>query len=255
MKDFLNKSFQEHFAIGAFNLDSFETLKAICLVRQAVIVEVSPRELDYFGMPNLASLVDNARREFDIPIFLNLDHAEDLDVIKKSLDFGFSLVHFDGSKLPLENNISAAKQVVLWAKERDVLVEGEINQIGQSLTDPQTAKRFLEETGVDIFAVSIGNKHGVGENEKLDLELLQKIHEALPNTFLSLHGGSGISDEEVRAAIKLGVVKINVNTELRIVFKNNLDLTKTAWYDITKPAIEAVQKVVEEKIKIFGSNV
>jgi fructose-bisphosphate aldolase, class II len=248
LEEFLKKS-----ALGAFNLDSFETLKAICLVRQAVIVEVSPGELNYLGMRNVASLVDNARREFDIPIFLNLDHAEDLDIIKKALDFGFSLVHFDGGKLSLEDNISAAKQVVSWAHEKEVLVEGEIDTIGGKITDPETAKRFVAETGVDIFAVSIGNKHGVGENEKLDLELLQKIHEALPNTFLSLHGGSGIADEEVKAAIKLGVVKINVNTELRIAFKNNLDLTKLAWYEVTKPAIVAVQKIVENKIRLFES--
>ncbi len=259
MKDFLVKAFQNHFALGAFNLDNLEILKGVAFAAQKlnspVIVEVSPGELNYWKMPNFASLVDNFRREFRIPMFSNLDHAADIDIIKNSLDFGLSMVHFDGSKLPLEENILKTKQVVSWARSKNILVEGEIDSIGEKITDPEVAKKFVQETGVDIFAVSIGNKHGVGENEKLDLLLLQKIREALPNTFFSLHGGSGISPEDVKEAIKLGIVKVNVNTELRMAFKNNLDLStpELAWYKITQKSIEAVQKVTEEKIKLFGT--
>ncbi|MBI3558974.1 class II fructose-bisphosphate aldolase [Candidatus Gottesmanbacteria bacterium] len=263
MKDFLVKAFQNHFALGAFNIDNLEILKGVAFAAQKlnspVIVEVSPGELDYWKMPNFASLVDNVRREFGIPIFSNLDHAADLDIIKNSLDFGLSMVHFDGSKLPLEENILKTKQVVSWARSKNILVEGEADHIPMSneqlaMTNPETAKRFVAETGVDIFAVSIGNKHGVGENEKLDLDLLRKIREALPNTFFSLHGGSGLASEDVKEAIKLGIVKVNVNTELRIAFKNNLDLgmNELAWYKITQKAIAEVQKVVEGKIKLFG---
>lgn len=258
--DFLQKAFQEHFALGAFNLDNLEILKGVAVAAKnlsaPVIVEVSPGELNYWGIRNFSSVVDNIKRELGIPIFLNLDHAADIDIIKNSLDFGLGMVHFDGSKLPLEENISKAKQVVSWAHDKNILVEGETDSIGEKITDPQEAKKFVQETGVDIFAVSIGNKHGVGEDEKLDLPLLQKIREALPNTFFSLHGGSGIAPEDVKEAIKLGIVKVNVNTELRIAFKNNLDLStpELAWYKITQKSIEAVQKVVEEKIKLFDNS-
>lgn len=258
MKEFLTKAFQEHFALGAFNLDNLEILKGVALAAKnlsaPIIVEVSPGELSYWGMPNFSSLVDNFRRELGIPIFLNLDHAADLDIIKNSLDFGLSMVHFDGSKLPLEENILQTKQVVSWAHAKDILVEGEIDSIGEKISNPDEAKKFVDQMGVDIFAVSVGNKHGVGENEKLDLELLRRIREALPQTFFSLHGGSGISPEDVKEAIKLGIVKVNVNTELRIAFKNNLDLStpELAWYKITQKAIAEVQKVTEGKIKVLG---
>lgn len=259
LADFLQKAWEGHFALGAFNLDNLEILKGVALAAKnlsaPIIVEVSPGELNYWGMPNFAGTVDNLRRELGIPIFLNLDHAADIDIIKNSLDFGLSMVHFDGSKLPLEENISKAKQIVAWAHAKNIPVEGEMDSIGEKISSPEEAKNFVDQTGVDIFAVSIGNKHGVGENEKLDLPLLQKIREALPNTFFSLHGGSGIAPEDVKEAIKLGIVKVNVNTELRIAFKNNLDLStnELAWYKITQKAIEAVQKVTEEKIKVLGS--
>lgn len=263
LNDFLQKAFTNHFALGAFNLDSLETLKAVCLAvkkaKSPVIVEVSPGELNYLGLRNVASLVDNARREFDIPIFLNLDHAEDLDIIKNALDFGFSLVHFDGSKLPLEENISKAKQVVAWAHAKNVLVEGEVNHIFkaeeniESLTHPDLAKKFVDETGVDIFAVSIGNNHGVSEHEGIDAHLLEEIKIALPDQMFSLHGGSGIPGDQIREAINLGVVKVNINSELRMAFKQNLDLTSAElqWYKLTEKAIAEVAKIVEAKIAIF----
>lgn len=263
MRKFLDKAKKENFALGAFNLDSFETLKAVTAAAQelnsAVIVEVSPGEENYLEVRNVASLVDNTRREFGIPIFLNLDHADDLNVIENALDCGFDLIHFDGSELPLEDNLAKTKQVVAWAHAKEVLVEGEIDPIGDKFTDPAAAKKFVDETGVDIFAVSVGNKHGIGENEKLDLDLLQKIRETLPETFFSLHGGSGISTEDIQAAMKLGVVKVNVNTELRAVFRQGLEASlkdkpdEIAWYELTQPALAAVQKVVEEKIRMLGS--
>lgn len=258
-KDYLLNASSQGFALGAFNLDNLETLKAVTAAaaktNSPVIVEVSPGELDYLEMSNLASLVDNAKREFGVPLFLNLDHATDLNIIEKSLDFGFSLVHFDGSRFPLEENTEKTKQVVFMAHQKDVLVEGEVDPIGGPLTDPEVAKKFVADTGVDIFAVSIGNNHGISEHEGINLDLLRQIHGVLPETFLSLHGGSGIPDDQIRTAIKLGVVKININSELRIAFKKNLDLTvpELAWYKITPPAIEAISKVVENKTRIFGS--
>lgn len=259
LKKYLEKARAENFAVGAFNLDSLETLKAVSLkakeLNSPVIVEVSPGEINYLGTRNVASLVDNAIRELDTPIFLNLDHAEDLDKIKECLDFGFSLVHFDGSKLSLDDNIFKAKEVVSWAHDKGILVEGEIDPIGGRFTDPEMGKRFVGETGVDIFAVSIGNDHGISDHEGIDLNHLEKIKQILPDQWFSLHGGSGIPAEQVKQAIGLGIVKVNINSEMRQAFKNGLDLTipELAWYKITDKAIAQVGKVVEDKIKIFGS--
>lgn len=263
--DWLNKGKAENFAVGAFNLDSFETLKAVCLaarkMHSPVIVEVSPGEEKYLGLRNVASLVDNARREFDIPIFLNLDHADDMAVIEKAVNFGFDLIHFDGSKLPLEDNVAKAIQVVTLAHGKNILVEGEINHIpnageGGEYTDPVHARDFVTRTGVDIFAVSIGNNHGVSSQEKIDIAHLQKIRAVLPEQLFSLHGGSGLPAEQVQEAIKLGVVKVNINSEMRLAFKTNLklDTDELAWYKITEPSLVAVSKVAEEKIAIFGSS-
>ena len=277
LKDFLQKAFGNHFALGSFNLDSLETLKALSKaadnLHAPVLAEVSPGEVEYLGIHNLASLVDNAKRNLGIPLFLNLDHAADLDKIEQALDFGFDLVHFDGSKLPLEENIAKAKQVVEMAHRKNILVEGEmdhfpgaseLNPASQpiNLTDPESAKEFVHVTGIDIFAVSIGNKHGfyTDGSKKLNIELLEKIRVALPNTFFSLHGGSGAPDQEVKQAISLGVVKVNINSELRIAWRDALESSlgenrhEYTWAKITEKPIAEVQKVIEEKIKLFGSH-
>jgi fructose-bisphosphate aldolase class II len=263
LKDYLTSTRNRGSALGAFNLDSLEMLKAVSLAAQKlnapVIAEVSPKEAEYLGLDNVVSLVNNARRELNLPLYLNLDHAEDKVIIKNAIELGFAMVHFDGAKLPLTENTKLTKELVNTVHSKNVLVEGDIDSIGGRLTDPLGAKRFVEETGVDIFAVSIGNKHGVGENEKLDLGLLQKIRRELPETFFSLHGGSGISPEDIRAATGLGVVKINVNTELRIAWREKLAAAlaenpqEYAWYNLTQAPIAELQRIVEDKIKIFGA--
>lgn len=282
LKDFLIDAKRKGYALGAFNLDSLETLKAVVNVavksRSPVLVEVSPREVDYLGWANLAALIDNARREFGIPLFLNLDHADDVNNIEKAINFGFDLVHYDGSKLPFEENLHNAIQVVKMAHERGILVEGEIDHfpgsselheeagsgqdtVNSRLTDPELARAFVNETGVDIFAVFVGNKHGVftDGSERINLEHLKKLREALPDTMFSLHGGSGIPAEDIQAALKYGVVKVNVNTELRLAWREALetalggDRHEAAWYKLTAEPISAVQRIVETKINLLGS--
>ncbi|MDO8515282.1 MAG: class II fructose-bisphosphate aldolase [bacterium] len=262
--DLLKTAKEKNFAIGAFNAGGLESLRAIAgaakKLESPIIVEVSPGEEKYLGLQNFSSLVNNLKEEYGVEIFLNLDHGEDINIITNAIELGFDLVHFDGSKLPFEENIRLCQEVVTMAHSKGVLVEGEMDQIGKKITDPSLAKKFVEETGVDIFAVSIGNKHGMGEDEKLDLERLQEINTVLPETFFSLHGGSGVAPEDVAAAIKLGIVKINVNTELRIAYRETLenvlrgDPEEMAMYKLLPPVIEAVEKVVEEKILLFGSS-
>lgn len=279
--DWFNKAKTEHFALGAFNADTFETMKAVAKAaaqkKSPVIIEVSSGEEKFLGLQNILAVKANLSEEFQIPIFLNLDHADDLETINNAIELGFDLVHFDGSKLPLEENIRLAKDVVANAHAKGVLVEGEIDHFpgsseshttesleslgAQRYTDPQKAKEFVEQTGVDIFAAFIGNVHGVyKEEERLDIKKLGEIVVVLPETFFSLHGGSGVSHEDVKEAIKAGIVKVNINTELRMAYRQTLenvlkgDPEEFAMNKILSPVVEAVEGTVEDEMEILGSS-
>lgn len=278
-KDWFAKAQNEHFAIGAFNAANIETVKAIIAaaikLRSPVIIEASHGEVEYIGGNNLVSIVKNARAETGLPIFTNLDHAPTDTDAMRGIAWGFDLIHFNCSQLPFEEAVEKTKKVVAEARQHDILVEAELDAIAgsstihlghttseqlvsSSLTNPDKAAVFVKETGIDTLAVSIGNIHGLYDTVKhLDLPLLQKIKD---NTqcFYSLHGGSGIPAEEIRSAIRLGVVKVNINTELRLAFRQSLEQSlqqtdEVAIYKIMPPVIAAVQKIVEEKMIIFNS--
>ena len=281
-RDWFVKVQTEGWAIGAFNVDNLEILKAICLAgknkKSPVMLEFSPGEVGYFGLKNIVDLVVNAREEYGIPMLLNLDHGKKVeDCIEAVNQAGFDDVHFDGSDLEFEENIENTKKVVEAAHAKGLLVEGEIDKIPgssevhdqdldlelvkKSYTDFQKAAKFVQETGIDIFAAFFGNVHGTFPNQPdLDFDLLAKIRSALPSTFLSLHGGSGIPADQVKEAIKVGkIVKINVNTELRQAYRDALteklgeSPSEYAIYKITPDVILAVAAVVEAKIEVFGS--
>lgn len=281
-RDWFQKAREENFAIGAFNVDNLEIFKAICMAgekkKSPVMLEFSPGEVGYFGLRNIADLVKNARMEYKIPILLNLDHAKTPEDCRAAIETGaFDDVHFDGSELSFEENVMDIEEVIEVAHAAGLLVEGEIDRLPgssevhsddidlellkKSYTDPEEAAKFVAKTGVDIFASVFGNVHGTFPTQPdLDLELLKNIKEALPNTFLSMHGGSGIPGDQVREAIGVGkIVKINVNTELRQAFKDALgqelgeNPDQWAYYKLTPDIVEAVMAVVEGKIEVFGS--
>jgi fructose-bisphosphate aldolase class II len=279
-REILQKAKDEGYAIGAFNVCNLETLKAVVQAGQKLksplILEASDGEVNYIGIKNLVALTNICRQETGLPIILNLDHGKNFETCKQAIEAGFDYVHIDTSKLPLEENIAIAKEVVKLAHAHEVLVEGEMDYIEGSsedhtkedpkrfqqmgmYSDPEKARYFVEQTGVDTFASFIGNLHGIYANEiRLNLELLAKIQQALPTTFLSLHGGSGINNDDVRQAVKSNIVKVNVNSEMRIAFKLSLQeslnsSSEVAFYKLTPPAIQAVQEVVERKILLFGS--
>ena len=216
----------------------------------------------------------------DLPLILNLDHGKSLEYIKEAVEAGYGAVHFDGSKLSVEDNIQIARKIVQYAHKKDVLVEGEISAIGgaskklgkapeireEDLTDPDIAEKFIIKTGVDSLAVNIGTFHGVEikENEfvgkHINFKRLRELREKIgKKVFLVLHGGSGVGAEEIKEAVKNGIVKINVNTELRIAYAETLkqflkeNPSEVVPYKIMPGVIGAIQKVVEEKIKLFGS--
>ena len=278
-KDWLTKAQTENFAIGAFNAGSLETIKAIInaavKLHSPVIIEASPGEINFLGGKNFVSLINNAREETLLPVFTNLDLSPDLASAEQGLNWGFDLIHLDGSHLSFADNLKSTQTLVKSAHERNIIIEGEFDTITgssslhpnqntltelakTSLTDPLKAQQFVAATEIDTLAVSIGNLHGLYQNQKsLNLELLQQIHQKT-NCFLSLHGGSGLQNDQIKAAISLGIVKININTELRLAFRESLESVlrqnqEVAIYKIMPEVITAVQKVVEEKITLFGS--
>lgn len=279
-QDIFKKAQNEGWALGAFNAANIETLKAIVSaankLRSPVIIESSSGETEFFGPENLVDVVSNFRREFNLPIFINLDHSPSEEEVEVGIEAGYELIHFDGSKLSYDENVRITKKIVEQAHAKGLLVEAEIDHIGGSsaphlqedvtaaqkenaYTDPSKAAEFVKETGVDTFAAFFGNVHGVYKTPStLDLELLSRIRDKV-SCFLSMHGGSGIPEDQVKEAIKVGrIVKINVNTEMRIAFREEIEKVmaesdEVAVYKMMPPVIEAVQDVVEAKIRLFGS--
>jgi ketose-bisphosphate aldolase len=280
-REWLQKAKAEKFAIGAFNVGNLETFKAIAQAaankKSPVIIESSAGETEWMGADNIVDIARNLEWDYKIPILVNLDHSETLENCEEAINQGYDLIHFDGSKLPLEQNLEILKKVVALAHEKGLTVEGEMDHITGSsevhqgsateeaakgaFTDPLKARDFVAQSGIDIFASFFGNVHGVfsGGDENLHFEILQSIIEAMPEVFLSLHGGSGIPDEQVARAVSMGVVKVNINTEMRQAFKDNLEAAlkdkpdEYALYKIEGPVLEAVQKIVEHKMDVFGS--
>ncbi len=282
LKEWFEKAQKENFAVGAFNIDNLEIFKAVCVSaknkKSPVILQFSPGEVGYFGMSNIVDLVKNAREELGIPVFLNLDHSKKAEDCMKAIETGaFEMVHFDGSDLDIIENIKLTQQLVEVAHKKNVILEGELDKfsgtsevhdqsldldaVRQSYTDPKNALRFVTESGVDIFAPAFGNVNGVFPNQPdLDIDLLVKIREVMPVTMFSLHGASGIPATEVRVAIQKGkIVKVNVNTELRQVYRDSIsgrideEKAEFKYYDVAKDVVLAICAVVEGKIDVFGS--
>lgn len=279
-KPLLDRAKQEKWAVGAFNVCNLETLKAVVSaavkLRSPIIIEASDGEVNFIGKTELFYLIRICEHQTGIPIVLNLDHAPTKESCLEAISIGFDYVHFDGSKLPLTENIQITKEIVAIAHAKNILVEAEFNSITGSsadhrdenistyqnkalYTDPAAAKQFIAETGADTLASFIGNAHGLYQNQKIiDIGRLQQIKSALPDAYLSLHGGSGISAEDIKQAIQNGIVKINVNTELRLAYRDTLKQilatnTEIAAYKFMAPVVENIQKIVESKIQLFGS--
>lgn len=275
-KEFYLDALMNGYAIGAFNVSTLEAIKAIVgaakKTNSPVVIATSEKEMNYLEPALVYDIVSEMAKRADIQIALHLDHGHSLEAVKTAIEAGYTSVHFDGSLHDYEKNIQLTKEAVSYAKERGITVEGELGeilgssekhideiQVGQGiLTNPVEAERFIKETEVDILAVSIGNVHGVYRTEpKLDLPRLAELKKiGLP---MALHGGSGIPEEQVRRAIGLGIAKVNVNTELRMAFTNTLrqelakDPDEIVPYEYLPEEIEAIEDVVEQKIRLFGS--
>ncbi len=274
----------DHFALGAFNLDNQETLVAVARAAIAknspVLVEVSKTEADAMGLNNVRDLVDNYKEQYGIEMYINLDHSPTVEDAIAGINAGFECIHIDISQAKHdatdEEIIHKTRQVVEAAKSTGALVEAEphyfagssnlhkekidYQQIKQYFTKPEEARKFVDATGIDTYAAAVGNLHGHYPAPKiLDLELLKQIRQAL-DCNISLHGGSGTPRHYFVEAVKIGVSKININSDMRIAYRDTLEdvLKKNKGeYAVVKLmtiVIDEVQKVVEAKIDMFNSS-
>lgn len=279
----MQRSRQQHFAVGAFNVDNQDTLIAIARAAQKkdspVLVEVTQDEIAAIGAENIRDMVDNYKREYGIEIYINLDHSPTVEACKRAIDAGFEFIHIDVSQANHEATddeiIRATKEVVEYAKFTGALVESEphyfggssnlhteafdYDEIKKTFSTPEGAKAFVDATGIDTFAAAVGNLHGKYPVPKeLDLELLQSIRDAI-DCQISLHGGSGTPAHYFAEAAKIGVSKVNINSDMRFAFRSGLEKVlkdnpdQYAVVKIMEPVRQAVQAVVEEKIDALGS--
>lgn len=277
--EIIKKAVEGGYAIGQFNVGTVEVLKAVMAaaknLNSPVIIGTSEGERDFWGLRQIVYLVKAWQQESGLPIILNADHSKSYETAKEAFDFGYDAIHIDGSQLPFEQNIEVTKKVVDYVKSKNhqVVVEGELGYIRgasqflkekievspEDLTKPDQASEFIERTGIDLLAPAIGNLHGVlakeaGE-ERLDLERLKEIKDKIKIP-LVLHGASGQRDEEIAEAIKSGIVKININTSLRIAFVESLkkvfaESSETTPYKFMIPVVEELQRIVEDRIRLF----
>ncbi|KYP14405.1 class II fructose-bisphosphate aldolase [Flavihumibacter sp. CACIAM 22H1] len=256
-------------AILATNFYNYETLRGIlqaaAVLEQPIILQLTKSSLDYMGLASAVKMARAGLQSFNIKGWLHLDHCYSYSLIQQCLDAGFDSVMIDASERPLEDNIRITRKVVDLALQYNANVEAELGyvaKLGQStdqvgFTDPEEARQFVEATGVHALAVAIGSAHGFYKQEpRLDIELLATIREktGIP---LVLHGGSGIPAAALQQAIKNGISKINLATEIKNIFIQTLQacLTENEEIDLRvvfPPAINAVSDLVKEKLAIIN---
>ncbi len=274
--EILRHADQHGYAVGAFNINNMEIAQAIIKGAEAcnapVFLQASQGAIKYAGIEYIAAIGKTIAANTDVPVALHLDHGTDFKDIMSCIQHGFKSVMIDASQFPLEENIAKTKEIVNIAHSIGVSVEAELGKIGGTeehisvaeedvvYTDPEEAKYFVEETGVDSLAIAVGTAHGVYKGEpKIDFERIKQINE-LVDIPLVLHGSSGVSYDDLRKAVSMGIRKINIDTDIRASFaqtvanfiKENPDEIDPR--KILGPARDAMAEVVEEKIKVFGSN-
>lgn len=275
--EMINKAHEGHYAIGAFNINNMEWIKAIllgCEAKQSpVILGVSEGAAKYMcGYKNAVDMVKNIM-EFNnitVPVAIHLDHGS-YEGAKKAIEAGFTSVMFDGSHYPIEENIAKSKELIELAHSKGISIECEVGGIGGEedgvvsngeVADPTECKQ-ISDLGVDFLAAGIGNIHGKypADWKGLNFEVLGKIQEVTEGKPLVLHGGSGIPQEMVKEAIALGVSKVNINTECQLVFADatrkyveaGKDLANKGWdpRKLLKPGADAIQALVEDYVETF----
>ena len=279
--EILARANQEGWATGHFNASTLEQMRVICRVcrklKSPAIIGTSEGEREHIGLLEAVALRQALRHEFGIPVFLNADHSKSVEVAKTAVDAGYDSIHVDLSAKSFAENLAGTKEMAAYARAKDpgISVEGELGYLrGESkiqkdkitvrpedYTDPEQAAEFVSETGVDRLAIAVGNIHGIAlEEPALDVDRIKAIRHLLPDhVALVLHAGSGIPDDQIRAAIEAGIANIHINTDIRVAFVSGLREAieahpeETTPYKLFPEAEEAMAKVVEEKLELFGA--
>lgn len=283
LREHLKEAQDGGYALGHFNISDSNQLNGIAAAGRElnipVVIGVSGGEREFVGGRKGVAMVRAASEEFGIDLYFNADHAHTVEECKSAIDQGFDSIIFDGTKLSLEENIAGTKEVVAYARQsgRDVLVEAELGYIGTSskvlddvpedvvldaLPSAEDAKAFVEATGVDALAPAVGNLHGMlkgRNNPSLNIDLIKKMRDALPETSLVLHGGSGLTDADFKAAIKAGMNLVHINTEIRVAYREGIKKAlvenpdEVAPYRYLNAGRDEVMRVVLERLKLFSN--
>lgn len=276
MKDLLTVAQKNHFAVPAFNIGSDQLLKAVMKtvkeLKSPVILEMSPDEFNFVGYAQIQAMLYEAAHT-DVPVCIHLDHGDSYETVVRAIQAGMTSVMIDASKLPYEENVAITKKVVETAHIANVSVESELGTIcttGNSIeggtegviyTVPEEAKQFIEDTGIDTFACAIGTAHGIYPKDmkpKLRIDILKDITDQV-SVPLVLHGGSSNKDEEIAEAVKNGICKINISSDIKVAFYEQArkTLNENPGYreplEIYPAAMEACGKVCADKIRLFNS--
>lgn len=277
LRDLVKDAKKGNYALGSFNIHNIESALGVAQAAQKAkspaIIQVSESTIKYMGLKPITHIVSTVAKNIasKVPIALHLDHGKSFDSVIECINAGFTSVHIDASHLPLDENINLTKQVVELAHRKNVWVQGEVgaimgghgNIMGRlkniPLADLEEVVEFVKKTRVDTIAAAIGTAHGVYKNEDIIFPLLREIKKRTKKTFV-LHGGSGVNTKKIKKAIKEGVNIINIGSDIKIAFSRTLIKTcaknkkETDPRNLLRPTIRAVEKVVLEKIKIFGSS-
>ena len=275
IKEIITSAQKGGYAVGSFNVHNFETALGVAhaalRAKSPAIIQVSEGAIKYMGLKPITHIVSTLAKNIATytPIALHLDHGKKIETIFECINAGFTSVHIDASDLPLDENILLSKTVVEMAHAKNVWVQGEVGFMvgghgkkGEAITiplaDPEEVIRFARESGVDTVAAAIGTAHGVYDNETIHFDLLKKIKNGINIPFV-LHGGSGLSDAIIKEGINGGVNIINIGSDIKIAFCKTLIKTcaenseETDPRKLLKPTIRAVEEVVVNKMKLFGS--
>jgi len=269
----LEKAQAEGYAVGAFNANNLEYVQAIIEAAEEekapVILQASQGAIKYAGLEMIVAMVTAAAEAASVPVALHLDHGTSYEQNVKCLRAGFTSLMFDGSKLPYEENAAITKRITDMAHAAGIPVEAELGQVPTAgdvtieevralMTDPEEAKRFVEETGIDSLAVAVGSVHKMTSQEaKIDVERVRKIRE-LTEVPLVLHGASGVTDEGYKVGIKAGICKINIATELNKAFTRGIHDALAKKPDEIDPRKIAgvgrdyMKEAIKGKMRLFG---
>lgn len=271
MKELLNEAVQSDWAVGSFSVSNMEMVQGILRAAQEtespVILQIAEVRLKYSPLDLIGPLMVSAAENADVPVAVHFDHGTTIEAIGHALDLGFTSVMIDGSKLTLEENIAVTKKVVALAGDYGADVEGEIGSVGGSedgseniavnCTSPEQALRFQSETKIDALAIAIGNAHGNYKQEpKLRFDILEQVRNLL-SVPLVLHGGTGISADDFRKCIRLGMKKINIATATFDAVENSVRAAYNngsikGYYDLQLAETEGAYKNAMKHLEIFG---